>query len=51
MDIITFIGQLAATISLTLGIVIIAKSWRDCGSDHEQGNSLTYPGDQKKEVN
>ncbi len=34
MGIITFVGQLAATISLALGVFVIVKSWWDCDSDH-----------------
>ena len=34
--------------SMVIGLTIILKSWKDCGSDHDEG-PLTYPGDEKKE--
>ena len=40
--------ELGITLFGCLTIIIIVRSWFDCGSDHDEGG-LTYPGDEKQE--
>ncbi len=36
---------------IVIGLTMVLQSWYDCGSDHDEGTKLTYPGEKESEVN